>query len=82
MAARVSRSNPVTDNDVLDGRKLLEIDCLDRIYLSLSVPNLVVGGQMGSFLTQDERKPVPSTALLERGGQTFRRAVETLLAIR
>ncbi len=77
MAARISRSNPVTVNDVLDGRKLLEIDCLDRIYLTLSVPNLMVGGQVVSFLTQHEGKPVPSPALLERRGQTFRRAVES-----
>jgi hypothetical protein len=75
MAARVSRTNAVTVNDVLDSQKLLEIDCLDRVYLTLSVPNLVVGGQVVSFLTQHEGKPVPSPALLERRGQTFRRAV-------
>ncbi|HEU0129326.1 MAG TPA: hypothetical protein VFQ48_12070, partial [Pseudonocardiaceae bacterium] len=77
MAARISRANPVTVNDVLDGQKLLEVDCLDRIYLTLSVPNLMVGGQVVSFLTQHEGKPVPSPALLERRGQTFRRAVES-----
>jgi hypothetical protein len=77
MAARLSRSNPVTVNEVLDGRKLLEIDCLDRIYLTLSVPNLIVGGQVVSFLTQHEGQPVPSPALLQRRGQTFRRAVES-----
>jgi hypothetical protein len=42
MASRLQRSNPVTVNDVLDGHKGLEIDCVDRLYLSLSVPNLVV----------------------------------------
>jgi hypothetical protein len=62
MAARLSRINPVTVNDVLDGRKLLEIDCADRVYLSLTVPNLIVGGQVVSFLTQHEGKPVPSPA--------------------
>jgi hypothetical protein len=77
MAARLSRSNPVTVNEVLDGRKLLEIDCLDRIYLTLSVPNLMVGGQVVSFLIQHEGQPVPSPALLQRRGQTFRRAVES-----
>jgi hypothetical protein len=75
MASRVARTNLVTVNDVLDGRKLLEIDCLDRIYLTLSVPNLVVGGQVVSFLTQHEGQPIPSPALLDRRGQTFRRAV-------
>ncbi|MFB9180101.1 hypothetical protein ACFFX1_18320, partial [Dactylosporangium sucinum] len=77
MAARLSRVNPVTVNDVLDGRKLLEIDCLDRIYLSLTVPSLVVGGQVVGFLTGHEGQPIPSPALLERRGQTFRRAVES-----
>ncbi|PWU55449.1 hypothetical protein DLE60_28010 [Micromonospora globispora] len=54
---------------MLDGQKLLEIDCLDRVYLTMSVPNLVVGGQVVSFLNQHEGKPVPSPALLERRGQ-------------
>lgn len=75
MASRLTRTNAVTVNDVLDGQKLLEIDCLDRVYLTMSVPNLVVGGQVVSFLTQHEGMPVPSPALLERRGQTFRRAV-------
>ncbi|MGS2617806.1 hypothetical protein ACVCAH_25275 [Micromonospora sp. LZ34] len=75
MASRLTRTNSVTVNDVLDGQKLLEIDCVDRAYLTMSVPNLMVGGQVVSFLTQHEGKPVPSPALLERRGQTFRRAV-------
>ena len=77
MAARISRLNAVTVNEVLDGQKALEIDCPDRIYLTLSVPNLMVGGQVVSFLTQHEGKPVPSPALLDRRGQTFRQAVES-----
>lgn len=75
MASRVVRTKTVTVNDVLDGQKLLEIDCVDRAYLTLSVPNLIVGGQVTSFLTQHEGKPVPSPALLERRGQAFRAAV-------
>jgi hypothetical protein len=75
MAARLSRTNPVSVNDLLDGQKALEIDCLDRVYLSIVVPNLMVGGQVLSFLTQHEGQPIPSPALLERRGQAFRRAV-------
>jgi hypothetical protein len=75
MAARLSRTNPVTVNELLDGQKALEIDCLDRVYLSMVVPNLMVGGQVLSFLTQHEGQPIPSPALLERRGQAFRRAV-------
>jgi hypothetical protein len=47
---------------------------VDRVYLTLSVPNLVVGGQVVNFLTDHERNPIPSPALLERRGQAFRRA--------
>lgn len=65
----------MTVNEVLDGRTLMETDCVDRLYLTLSVPSLVVGGQVVNFLTQHEGKPVPSPALLERRGQAFRRAV-------
>jgi hypothetical protein len=75
MASRLVRANAVTVNDVLDGRKLLEIDCVDRVYLTLSVPSLVVGGQVVNFLTDHEHNPIPSPALLERRGQAFRRAV-------
>jgi hypothetical protein len=75
MASRLMRANAVTVNDVLDGHRLLEIDCVDRVYLTLSVPNLVVGGQAVSFLTVHEKNPIPSPALLERRGQAFRRAV-------
>jgi hypothetical protein len=75
VAARVSMANSVTVNDVLDGQKLLEIDCLDRVYLTLSVPNLMVGGQVTGFLTAHLGQPIPSPALLDRRGQAFRRAV-------
>jgi hypothetical protein len=75
MASRLVRAKAVTVNDVLDGHKLLEIDCVDRVYLTLSVPALVVGGQVVSFLTVHEHNPIPSPALLERRGQAFRRAV-------
>jgi hypothetical protein len=40
----------------------------DQLYLSLSVPNLVVGGQVVSFLTQHEKAPIPSPTLLDRPG--------------
>jgi hypothetical protein len=75
MASRLVRTNPVTVNDVLEGHTCMELDCVDRLYLSLTVPNLVVGGQVVSFLTQHEKAPVPSPALLDRRGQAFRRAV-------
>jgi hypothetical protein len=34
----------VTVNDMLDGHVVLDLECLDRIYLNAYVPNLQVGG--------------------------------------
>jgi hypothetical protein len=31
---------PVTVNEVLDGHVVLDLECLDRIYLNAYVPNL------------------------------------------
>jgi hypothetical protein len=67
--------NPVTVNDVLDGQVTLDLDCLDRIYLNAYVPNLQVGGQVVSFLTQHLGNPIPSPAIFEKIGTAFRRSV-------
>ncbi len=66
---------PVNVNDVLDGHVALDIQCLDRIYLNAYVPNLQVGGQVVSFLTQHLGNPIPSPAIFERIGAAFRKAV-------
>jgi hypothetical protein len=66
MASRFVRANAVTVNDVLDGRKLLEIDCVDLTGLVGSEPR---GGRSGSqFSHLHEQRPIPSPALLERRG--------------
>ena len=66
----------VTINDVLDGHVVLDIECLDRIYVNGYVPNLQVGGQVVSFLTAHLRNPIPSPAILEKIGTAFRKAVD------
>ena len=58
-------STTVTVNDVLDGQVALDLECLDRIYLNAYVPNLQVGGQVVSFLTQHLGNPIPSPAIFE-----------------
>ncbi|HEX6523221.1 MAG TPA: hypothetical protein VF070_24965 [Streptosporangiaceae bacterium] len=75
MASRLSRAKAVTVGDVLDRHTLLQIDCVDRVYLTLPVPGLVVGGQVVSLLTAHEKNPIPSPTLLERRGQAFCRAL-------
>jgi hypothetical protein len=68
MASRLVRTNAVTVNDVLDGHKLLEIGCVDRVYLTLSVPSLVAGGQVVSFLTARETTRSPRLRCWSGGG--------------
>jgi len=72
MAKRV-----VTVNDLLDGHVLLDIECLDRIYLNAYVPILQSSGQVVAFMTQHRGKPIPSPALMEHIGTRFRRSVES-----
>jgi hypothetical protein len=64
-----------TVNDLLDGHVSLDIECLDRIYLNGYVPNLQVGGQVVSFMTAHLGCPIPSPAIMEKIGTTFRRSV-------
>ncbi len=72
MAQRV-----VTVNDVLGGHVVLDIECLDRIYLNAYVPILQSSGQVVAFMTQHLGMPIPSPALMEKIGTRFRRAVES-----
>ncbi|HET6920238.1 MAG TPA: hypothetical protein VFI46_12330 [Jiangellaceae bacterium] len=70
----------VTVNDVLDGQVALDLECLDRVYLNAYVPNLQVGGQVVSFLTEHLGNPIPSPAIFERIGTAFRRSVARFAA--
>jgi hypothetical protein len=71
----VGMAATVTVNDVLDGHVGLDVECLDRIYLNGYVPNLQVGGQVVSFMTQHLGCPIPSPAIMEKIGTAFRTAV-------
>ena len=63
-------------NDVLDGHVGLSLDCVDRLYLNAYVPNLQVGGQVVTFLTEHLGFPIPSPTLLEKIGNRFRHDVK------
>src|SRR5271163_3828397 len=67
----------VTVNELLDGHAVLDIECLDRVYLNAYVPILQSSGQVVAFMTQHLGMPIPSPALMERIGTKFRRAVES-----
>ena len=63
-------------NDLLDGHVVLDLECLDRVYLNAYIPNLQVGGQVVRFMKDHLGKPVPSPAVFEKIGNRFREAVE------
>ena len=65
---------PVTLTDILDGHAVLDIQCLDRIYLNGYVPGLQTSGQVVGFL-HHRGFPIPSPAALGRNGNAFRQAM-------
>ncbi|HET6919790.1 MAG TPA: hypothetical protein VFI46_10035 [Jiangellaceae bacterium] len=65
----------VNINDVLDGHVVLDLSCVDRLYLNAYVPNLQVGGQVVTFLTEHLGSDIPSPVLFKRIGDRFRKAV-------
>jgi hypothetical protein len=66
----------VNINDVLDRHVVLDLECVDRIYLNAYVPNLQVGGQVVTFLTAHLGNDIPSPALFKRLGNRFREQVK------
>jgi hypothetical protein len=70
MGARV-----VTVNEMLGGHSVLDIECLDRVYLNAYVPILQSSGQVVAFMTQHLGLPIPSPALFDKIGQRFRQSV-------
>ena len=71
-------TNVTNINEVLSGHVGLEVNCVDRLLLNAYVPNLQVGGQVVTFLTEHLGFPIPSPALLEKIGNRFRREVKAL----
>jgi hypothetical protein len=76
MASRLSRSNPVTVNDMLAGHVKLDLECLDRMYFNGYLPNLQVSGQVVLFL-RHRGFPIPSPACMQQIGDAFRRSVDS-----
>jgi hypothetical protein len=68
-------SGVVTVPELLDGHTVLDIECLDRIYLNGYVPALQVGGQVVTFQHDHCGKPIASPAVFEQIGTRFRQSV-------
>ena len=65
----------VTVNELLDGQVALDIECLDRIYLSGFVNSLQTPGGVIYFLHNHRGMPIASPAVFAQIGDQFRRAV-------
>jgi hypothetical protein len=61
--------------ELLDGHTVLDVECLDRIYLNGYVPMLQVGGQVITFLHGHLGMKIASPVVLEQIGTRFRQAV-------
>jgi hypothetical protein len=66
----------VNINEVLEGHVSLQVDCVDRLLLNAYLPNLQVGGQVATFMTQHLGFPIPSPSIMEKMGNRFRRDVK------
>ena len=73
----VGMAATVTVNDLLDDHVVLDVQCLDRIYLNGYVPKLQVGGQVVGFMTRHLGYRIPSPAIMEKIGTRFRQEVRT-----
>jgi hypothetical protein len=73
--ARSAEPGVVTVNELLDGQVVLDIECLDRIYLSGFVNSLQTPGGVIYFLHHHRGMPIASPAVFARIGDQFRRAV-------
>jgi hypothetical protein len=68
-------SHVVSVPELLDGHTVLDVECLDRIYLNGYVPTLQVGGQVFTFLHDHRGMPVASRAVFGQIGGRFRQVV-------
>ena len=64
-AGGVWMSGAANISDVLEGHVVLDLECLDRVYLNGYVPKLQVGGQVVTFLTEHLGNRIPSPALFK-----------------
>jgi hypothetical protein len=51
-------------NDLLDSHVILDLECLDRIYLNAYVPKLQMSGQVMYFLRDHLKMPIASPAII------------------
>ena len=53
-------------SELLSEHVVLDLECLDRLYLNAYVPNLQVSGQVVRFMTDHLGLKIPSPAVMEK----------------
>ena len=71
----VAMAGVVNVNELLDSHVVLDLSCLDRIYLNAYVPKLQTPGQVVWFMKEHLGMPIPSPAMMSKIGDRFRKAV-------
>ena len=62
--------------EILDGHVVLEVECIDRLYLNAYVPKLQLPGDLIRFLIEHRKYPIPSPALLGKMTESFVESVK------
>jgi hypothetical protein len=70
--SRSTSPDAVTVSQVLDGHTVLDIQCLDRLYLSAFVQKLQTPGGVVYFLAVHRKMPIASPALFDQMGARLR----------
>src|SRR5215469_89609 len=71
---------PRTVADVLSEHVTFEVECIDRMYLNVYVPQLQYATGLVSYIHRQLGKPVASTAALASLSEAFTRSVRSLAA--
>ncbi|MGH3419905.1 MAG: hypothetical protein ACRDOD_09985 [Streptosporangiaceae bacterium] len=71
---------PRTVADVLSEHVVFEVECIDRMYLNVYVPQLQYATGLVSYIHRQLGKPVASTAVLAPVSEAFTRSVRSFAA--
>lgn len=63
-------------DEILRGHVLLEVECVDRVYLNGYIPALAMPGGLVTFMREHLKKPIPSPVVLGRITEGFRERVK------
>jgi hypothetical protein len=63
-------------DEILRGHVLLEVECVDRLYLNGYIPTLATSGGLVAFMREQLKKPIPSPVVLGRVTEGFRERVK------